>query len=361
MKCEISVVDTVYTCKASKIEKQPPQRGSAVPNPVWVGSKLLLVFPRVPVTPGTPLTQTIFSLCSALNDRRITRSLFKIDLSSLFSCLSLARLLILLLLLMSGNVHPNPCPVFPCLVCAGSVTWRGRSVQCCICFNWVYLKCSLLSFSRFKTLGSSHSWSYPLCCAPAFFGDATPTSAVTSSSNFCSWYISTAQSGPLLLMQHSHPTLAFKPLILFPPTLYLLSLHPHHLLMFLAVSLYLLLLLLPFSNSLRVLQWNAGGLRARSIELQHFISSHPVDLIYIQESNLNLSSSFQIPGFSALRSDGTHSRSGIFSTDVTDASGGVIIFFRQSLSFSELSTSSLPSLDPYSDYVEVNISLNASF
>ena len=95
-------------------------------------------------------------------------------------------------------------------------------------------------------------------------------------------------------MQHSHPTLAFKPLILFPPTLYLLPLHPQHLLMFCAVSLYLLLSL-PLPNSLRVLQWNAGGLRARSTEQLHFISSHPVDLICIQESNLNLSSSFRIP------------------------------------------------------------------
>ena len=81
---------------------------------------------------------------------------------------------------------------------------------------------------------------------------------------------------------------------------------------------------------------------------------------HIQESNLNLSSSFQIPGFSALRSHGTHSGSGIFSTDVTDASGGVIIFVKQGLSFSELSASSLSSLDPYSDYVEVNISPNDS-
>ena len=41
-------------------------------------------------------------------------------------------------------------------------------------------------------------------------------------------------------------------------------------------------------------------------------------------------------------------------------SGGVIIFVKQGLFFSELSTSSLSSLGPYSDYVEVNISLNAS-
>ena len=146
--------------------QQPPQRGGAVPNRVWVGLKWLLAFPRVPVTPGTPLTQTIFSPYSPLNDRRrVARSLFKIGLSSLFSCLSLARLFILL---MSGSFHSNPCPVFPCSVCAGNVTWRGRSVQCCTCSNWVHLKCSLHPFSRFRTLGSSHSWSCPLCCVPAF-------------------------------------------------------------------------------------------------------------------------------------------------------------------------------------------------
>ena len=231
---------------------------------------------------------------------------------------------------MSGNVHSNSFPVFPCSVCAGNVTWRGRSEQCCTCSNWVHLKCLLLSFSRFRTIGRSHSWSFPPCCVPAFFGDSTPTSTVPSSSDSSSLYTFTAQSGPSgppALMQHSHPTLAFKPLILFPPTLYLLPLHPHHRLMLLAVSLNLLLPL-PLPNYLRVLQWNAGGLQARITELLHFLSSHPVDLICIQESNLNLSSSFRIPGFSALRSNGTHSRSGIFFADVTHASGGVIIFVR---------------------------------
>ena len=156
--------------------QQPPQRGGAVPNPVWVGLKWLLAFPRLPVTPGIPLTQTIFLPFSPLSARRrAARSLFKIGLSSLFSCFSLARLLILLLLLMSGNVHPNPCSIFPSSVCVGNVTWRGRSVQCRTCSNWVYLKCSLLSFSRFRALGSSHSWSCPPYCVPSFFGDPTPT------------------------------------------------------------------------------------------------------------------------------------------------------------------------------------------
>ena len=51
---------------------------------------------------------------------------------------------------------------------------------------------------------------------------------------------------------------------------------------------------------------------------------------------------------------------GICSTDVADASGGVIIFVKQGLFFSELSTPSLSLLGPCSDYVEVNISLNDS-
>ena len=54
---------------------------------------------------------------------------------------------------------------------------------------------------------------------------------------------------PSLLMQHSHPTLAFNPLILFPPTLYLRPLHPHHRSIFLAVSLCLLLPLPSLSPS----------------------------------------------------------------------------------------------------------------
>ena len=164
---------------------------------------------------------------------------------------------------------------------------------------------------------------------------------------------------PPLPMQHSRPTLTFKPLIVFPSTSYLFPLHPHHRLMLLAVSLCLLFLFL-LPDSLRVFQWNDGDLRVRSTELLHFLSSHPLEFICIPESNLNLSASFQIPGFSALRFNCIHYRSGIFSTDVTHPSSGVIIFVKQGLSFSEHSTSFLSSLDPYSKYVGFNISPNDS-
>ena len=187
---------------------------------------------------GSQLPQAlpfIFLLCCPLNDRRrAAHSFLKIDhLFSLFlfSCPSLALLclLILLLLLMSSNVHPNPGPIFPCSVCAGNVIWWGKSVQCCACSKWVHLRCSQLSFSKLRALGSSHSWSCPPC-----------HNTVTLSLDFSDIYTSTVQPGPPLLMLYSRPTLDSKPLIPNLPILYLLPPPPHHRPLLLATLLRLL-------------------------------------------------------------------------------------------------------------------------
>ena len=160
------------------------------------------------------------------------------------------------------------------------------------------LKCSLLSFSRFRTLGSSHSWSCPPCFFWRFY-TYQHCDFLQLVYLHCSIWPPSANAAlaPHPRLQTAYPFSAdfvSSPCVPSPP--------PH------APGCSLCLLLsLPFPNSLRVLQWNAGGLRARSTKLLHFNSSYLVDLIYIQESNLNLSSSFQIPGFSALRSHGTHS------------------------------------------------------
>ena len=225
-------------------------------------------------------------------------------------------------------------------------------MQCCACSKWVHLRYSQLSHSKFRALGSSHSWSCPRC-----------RNTVTSSSDSSDLYTSTAQSGPLSFP--SPPCCTLAPL----SSLNLLSPICPFYIFFLCPSPPSFASgcsstppsSSPFPDSLRVLQWNAEGLRASSTELLHFLSSHPVDLICIQESNLKSSSSFRIPGFSALCSNRIHSRSGILSLHATHASGGVVTFVRQGPSFSELFISSLSSLDPYSDYVGVNISLNNSY
>ena len=198
----------------------------------------------------------IFSPCCPLsNRRRAARSFFKIGRqSSVFSCSSLSCLLLLifLLLLMSGNVHPNPGPIFSCSVCAENVTWRGKSVQCFTCSNWIHLRYLQLSLSKFRTLDSFHSWGFAPCCVPT-------RNTVTLSSDSSDTYTSTVQSGPHLLILHFRPTPVFKLLISRRPILYLLlPLPPHHRPLLLAVLLRFLLPLPP--DSLRVLQWNAGGL-----------------------------------------------------------------------------------------------------
>ena len=40
----------------------------------------------------------------------------------------------------------------------------GQVSACCTCSKWVHLRCSELSICKFRTLGSSHSWSFPLPC-----------------------------------------------------------------------------------------------------------------------------------------------------------------------------------------------------
>ena len=113
---------------------------------------------------------------------------------------------------MSGNVHLNPGPIFPCSVCPGNVTWRGKSVQCCTCFKWVHLRCSQLSLSKFRALGSTHSWSCSPCC-----------NTLTPSSDSSNMYTSTVQSGPpsanAALSPHHHLQTSYPPSVHFssPP------------------------------------------------------------------------------------------------------------------------------------------------
>ena len=58
--------------------------------------------------------------------------------------------IILLLLLMSGNVHPNPGPVASSEVYYEKLTQRGRLVQCYTYSKRLHLRCSLFSFTRSK-------------------------------------------------------------------------------------------------------------------------------------------------------------------------------------------------------------------
>jgi len=101
----------------------------------------------------------IFSFNRPLTGRSWTATLFLLyDRTLIYSP---PRLLILLLL-ASGNVHPNPgpapvCPTnlkYPCFVCSREV---GRtSIQCSRCKRWVHSTCSGLPGPALWSMSSWH-------------------------------------------------------------------------------------------------------------------------------------------------------------------------------------------------------------
>ena len=246
---------------------------------------------------------------------------------------------------MSGSVHPNPGPIFFCSVCAGNVTWRGKSVQCCTCSKWVHLRCSQLSLSKFRALDSSHSWS----CSPC-------RNTVTPFSD-SDMYTFTVQSGPPMLMVYSRLTPVFKSLTPHLPILYLLPLLPHHRSLLLAVLLRLLPPLpLTQGSSIGMLEVFKPG------ALNCFTFFRPI-LLTLSASRNPIFTHLPFSGFlDSLLCDLIARTPGlafslVIPRTLTAASSSSSGRAYPSLNFS---TSSLSSLDPYSDYVGVNISFNNS-
>ena len=216
-------------------------------------------------------------------------------------------------------------------------------MKCCTCSKWIDLRCSLLSFSRFRTPGSSRFWSFLHLLRLCFFW----RSHTYQHRDFlfgllqlvyllCSiWPIWSPSANAAL---PPHPGLQ----ISYPPSAHPIScpsapLPPLHVCGCSSTP--------PVSSSSLTSSGFFNGMLGVSEPEAlncYFLSSHPVDLICIQESNLSSSSSFRIPGFSTLRVENflyrTHSRSGILSPDTTHASSNVIIFVRQGLPFSKLSS-----------------------
>ena len=244
---------------------------------------------------------------------------------------ALLRFLILLLFLMSGNVHPNPGPIFPCSLCAENVTWRGKSVQCCTCSKWVHLRCSQLSLSKFRALGSSHSGAAPPAvtlwlpprtpptCIPPLWNLAHPR-LQTSCPPFAHFVSPCSAPSPPSLAPGRPST---------PPLLPL------------TLSGF-------FNGMLEVFDPGA---------LNYFTFSRPILSTLSASRNPILT---PLSGFLDSLLCVLIAPTPILSSDTTHASGGVVIFVRQGLSFSELSTFSLSSLDSYYDYVGINISLSNS-
>ena len=199
-------------------------------------------------------------------------------------------ILISMLLLISGDIHPNPGPIDPCFVCSRRVTWVNRSIQCTNFSLWVHLSCSGLSPADFRKIFPGHFWTCPMC--PSSSSQPLPSlshSNPISSSFSVSPSSHTPNPPPPLTNNHkiissktnpspkttsnyptylpNHPQLiyTYPPSALTTPTpqtqytnspLTQSSFHP----------------LSPSRNNLQILQWNANGIRPRRTELLHFLS-----------------------------------------------------------------------------------------
>ena len=112
-----------------------------------------------------------------------------------------------------------------------------------------------------------------------------------------------------------------------------------------------------FPDSLWVLQWNARFFYARVAELLHFILFFPVDFIYCISRN-QTSTLYSLSGsLDTLLCDIIAPAPSLALSFVITCTVAIVYYFRQSLSFSKLLTSSLSLLCPYSDYVGVKMLL----
>ena len=121
--------------------------------------------PRGSTKRSPPLSRTVFSLGRLLTGHNWAAPLLFIDRTPF------RRLLILALLLISGNVHPNPGPInnhphprYPCSICHLDV---GRdSLQCSACLKWAHFLCSFPTRADFRTIcatGTAVGWRCPAC------------------------------------------------------------------------------------------------------------------------------------------------------------------------------------------------------
>ena len=115
----------------------------------------------------------------------------------------------------------------------------------------------------------------------------------------------------------------------------------------------------PSRNNFRILQWNANGIRPRRTELIQFLSHNQYDLIFIQESHLSSDSTFRIPSCKTLQKNHSMTRRGT-TNSTGNLGGGVLILVKKGLTYTSLSTQSLSSLDPSSDYLAIAVKVKGA-
>ena len=113
-----------------------------------------------------------------------------------------------LLLLMSGDISPNPgprTPKYPCGVCRKAVKWGQDAVRCDHCETWYHISCMHMSHSTYQILAdnSNTSWICCQCGMPSFSSSLFNTTPVDLSNSFSSF--NSNSTFPLTVTSPLHP------------------------------------------------------------------------------------------------------------------------------------------------------------
>ena len=98
---------------------------------------------------------------------------------------------------------------------------------------------------------------------------------------------------------------------------------------------------------------------ARVVLNSYTFSHNQYDLIFMQESHLSSDSTFRIPGYKTLQKNRFMTRRGT-TNSTGNLGGGVLILVKNGLSYTSLSTQSLSSLDPSSDYLAIAVKIKGA-
>ena len=159
----------------------------------------------------------------------------------------------------------------------------------------------------------------------------------------------------LLLKPNIPSLLSHNPLSILPLLLETTSEFPS----FLSLSKNLQIALQNLIKSTQILQWNANGIYPRRTELIQFLSHNQYDFFFTQESHLSSDSTFRIPGYKTLQKNRSMTRRGT-TNSTGNLGGGVLILVKNSLTYTSLSTQSLSSLDPCSDYLAIAVKVKGA-
>ena len=237
----------------------------------------------------------------------------------------------ILMLMQSGDLHPNPGPYkpkFPCGVCEKAVRWGQRATCCDQCDLWYHVDCMDMCSQNYEALqASSCSWICCQCGLPNFASSLFSDFSLNLSNNFASLTALSTDTDPDSIGPLSPPAATSSPKSTRCPSTGSptksctnssrhdngkRSRNPNQ-----RVK----------RQSLKTMVVNFGSIRGKVADLAVTLENYHPDIIIGTETHLNSSinsSELFPPDFSVYRKDRTPGPSGI-------SKGGVLVAIRNDL------------------------------